>query len=62
MSLPPIVALEIGTATVRALVGELTELAELVCFHVQFLGGAADVIARDYSVRAANNVPEATAG
>jgi|ERR1035437_9331141 hypothetical protein len=50
-----------GTS-VAPLVGKLTELGELVCFHVQFFGGAVDVIARDYSVRAANNVPEATTG
>jgi hypothetical protein len=50
-----------GTS-VSPLVGKLTELGELVCFHIQFFGGAIDVIARDYSVRAANNVPEATAG
>jgi hypothetical protein len=49
-----------GTS-VSPLIGKLNELAELVCFHVQFFGGAVDVIARDYIVRAANNVPEATA-
>jgi hypothetical protein len=50
-----------GTS-VSPLVGKLSELGELVCFHVQFFGGAVDVIARDYSVRAVNDVPEATAG
>jgi hypothetical protein len=50
-----------GTS-VSPLAGKLTALGELVCFHVQFFGGAVDVIARDYSVRVANNVPEATAG
>jgi len=50
-----------GTS-VSPLVGKLTELSGLVCFSVQFCGGAVDVIARDYTVRAANNAPEATAG
>ena len=50
-----------GTS-VSPLVDKLAKLGEWVCFQVQFFGGAVDVIARDYSVRAANNVPEATAG
>jgi hypothetical protein len=36
--------------------------AFLVYFRVQFFGGAVDVIARDFTVGAANNMPEATAG
>ena len=50
-----------GTS-VSPLVSKVTELGELVCFRIQFFGGALDVIARDYTVTAANNVPEATAG
>jgi len=50
-----------GTS-VSPLVGKLTQLSELVCFRVQFFGGVVEVIARDFAVRTANNVPEATAG
>jgi hypothetical protein len=44
------------------LVSKLTQLSGLVCFRVQFLGGAVDVIAQDFVVRAANSMPEAAAG
>jgi hypothetical protein len=50
-----------GTS-VSPLAGKLTQLGGLVCFRLQFLGGRVDVIAQDFAVRAANNVPEATAG
>lgn len=50
-----------GTS-VSPLVAKLTQLAGLVCFRVQFFGGVVDVIAENFAVRAANNVPEATAG
>jgi hypothetical protein len=50
-----------GTS-VSPLVSKLSQLSGLVCFRVQFLGGAVDVIAQDFTVRAANNVPEAAAG
>jgi hypothetical protein len=50
-----------GTS-VSPLVGKLTQLSGLVCFRVQFFGGAVDVIAQGFAVRAANHVPEATAG
>ncbi len=49
-----------GTS-VSPLVGKLTQLSGLVCFRVQLFGGAVDVIAQDFAVRTANNVPEATA-
>ena len=50
-----------GTS-VSPLASKLPQLSGLVCFRVQFLGGAVDVIAQDFAVRAANNVPEAPAG
>ena len=50
-----------GTS-VSPLVGKLTQLSGLVCFRIQFFGGAVDVIAQDFAVMTANNVPEAAAG
>lgn len=44
------------------LVRKLNEIGRLGWFRIQLFGGAVDVIARDYTVVDANNVPEATAG
>jgi hypothetical protein len=45
-----------GTS-VSPLTGKLTQLNGLVCFRVQFFGGAVEIIAQDFDVRTAN-VPE----